>query len=80
MSLLVRQSHSFFCISSRIKDSLVAKQAFKFDSVIRDSCAKVEKCLRLKVAVVRDAYDAGRDHFSSFSKASHPIKSIVTGH
>ena len=24
---------------------------------------------------MRDAYDAGRDHFSSFSKASHPIKS-----
>lgn len=39
--------------------------------------AKVEKYLRSKRAAVRDACDAGRDHFSSFSKASHPINVTI---
>ena len=36
--------------------------------------AKVEKYLRSKGAAVRDAFDAGRDHFS---KASHPINVTI---
>ena len=39
--------------------------------------AKVEKYLRSKGAVVRVACDAGRGHFSSFSKASHPINVTI---
>eukprot|EP00581_Thalassiosira_minuscula_P014098 CAMPEP_0183720086 /NCGR_PEP_ID=MMETSP0737-20130205/12798_1 /TAXON_ID=385413 /ORGANISM="Thalassiosira miniscula, Strain CCMP1093" /LENGTH=743 /DNA_ID=CAMNT_0025949897 /DNA_START=717 /DNA_END=2948 /DNA_ORIENTATION=+ len=40
--------------------------------------AKVEKYLRSKGAVVLDASEvSGRDHFASFSKASHPINVTV---
>lgn len=39
--------------------------------------AKVVKYLRSKGAVVLDACDAGRDHFGSFSKPSHPINVTI---
>ena len=39
--------------------------------------AKVVKYLQSKGAVVLDACDAGRDHFGSFSKPSHPINVTI---
>eukprot|EP00571_Detonula_confervacea_P013703 CAMPEP_0172307942 /NCGR_PEP_ID=MMETSP1058-20130122/8690_1 /TAXON_ID=83371 /ORGANISM="Detonula confervacea, Strain CCMP 353" /LENGTH=835 /DNA_ID=CAMNT_0013020259 /DNA_START=180 /DNA_END=2687 /DNA_ORIENTATION=- len=39
--------------------------------------AKVEKYLSSKGAVVLDACGAGRDHFGSFSKVSHPINVTI---
>jgi len=39
--------------------------------------AKIEKYLRAKGAVVLDADASGRNHFSSFSKPSHPINVTI---
>ena len=39
--------------------------------------AKVEKYLRSKGSVVLDASEAGRDHFASFSRPSHPINVTI---